>query len=184
MIPSQSCICVQVYVCVHTCVLAGFMPRKEAMGKIWWKCFSFLLEFWWGFFFSHPGITNKISSVLYTVLCTVMPLLPPWLLLKHLTTVIVLYINCTPWWLPYYLFFFSKMVIADISSLITRFINNFNTVSGLIWKVGWWCWQWWSWVSVVLWFSQQLQCLEEIRIQSELHLDNPWDGDSWAAENH
>lgn len=74
------------------------------------------------------------------LLCTVMRLLPLWLLFKHLTTVIVLYINYTPWWLLYYLSFFSKMVLADISSLITRFINNFSTVSVLIWEAGWY-WQ-------------------------------------------
>lgn len=120
----------------------------------WWKfgdtCLSFLFEF----FFSILASQIKSPQYYTLLLCTAMPLLPLWLLLKHLTTVIVLYINYTPWWLFYYLlffFFFSKMVLADISSLITRSINSFNTVSGLIWEVGWCCWWWWGWVSEVLW---------------------------------
>lgn len=137
------CVCV----CVHTCVSRFHTKERGCWWKFGDKCLSFLLEF----FFSI--LASQIKSPLYCtlLLCTVMPLLPLWLLLKHLTTVIVLYINCTPWWLLYYLFLFSKMVLADISSLITCFINNFNTVSGLIWAVGWWCWQQWGWVSVVLW---------------------------------
>lgn len=76
------------------------------------------------------------------------------------------------------------MVIADISILITRFMNNINTVTGLIWEVGWWCWRWWGWVWVVLWCFPPLRSLEEIQIQSELHVGNPWHGNSWAAESH
>lgn len=67
------------------------MTRKEAAGEILMKMPQFPL----GFF---PILASQIKSPLYCtlLLCTVMPLLPLWLLLKHLTTVIVLYINYTP----------------------------------------------------------------------------------------
>ena len=89
--------------CTHVCanVLASFMPRKKAGGEnLVIFALSLILEFF--FLILTPQIKYHVYCKL--LLCTVMHLLPSWLLFKHLTTVIVLYINHTPWWLLYYLY--------------------------------------------------------------------------------
>lgn len=170
------------------CTRAG---RFHAKGKGCWtnisdKCISFILEL----FFSILASQIKHDVYCNPPLCTVMHLLPLWLLFKHLTTVIVLYINYTPWWLLYY-HFFSKMGLADISSLITCFINNFNTMLVLIWC----CWHRGCdggfefqpcFVILLCYFAlpfltqqTRLGSQEESQFRSELCVDNLYDQDTW-----
>lgn len=81
---------------MHTCAHAGagrFHGKEKGHGrKIGHKCAGFISELF------SSVLASQIKYPVYCklLLCTVMHLLPPWLLFKHLTTVIVLYINYTP----------------------------------------------------------------------------------------